>query len=38
MTLEHIVDIYGSSIEVSFGVELPTIYDKINQKMSRGMI
>lgn len=31
-------NIYGSSIEVSFGVELPTIYDKINQKMSRGMI
>lgn len=31
-------NVYGSSIEVSFGVELPTIYDKINQKMSRGMI
>lgn len=31
-------NIYGSSIEVSFGVELPTIYDKINQKISRGTI
>lgn len=31
-------NVYGSSIEVSFGVELPTIYDKINQKISRGTI
>ena len=29
---------YGSNIEVSFGIELPTVYDKINQKMNRGMI
>lgn len=30
--------VYGSSIEVNFGVELPTIYDKINQKINRGMM
>lgn len=30
--------VYGSNIEVSFGIELPTVYDKINQKMNRGMI
>lgn len=32
---EH--NIYGTSIEVSFGVELPTIYDKLQQRMNRGM-
>lgn len=32
---EH--NIYGSTIEVSFGVELPTIYDKLQQRMNRGM-
>ena len=30
--------VYGSNIEVSFGIELPTVYDKINQRMNRGMI
>ena len=30
-------DIYGTTIEVSFGVELPTVYDKLQQRMNRGM-